>query len=195
MRWLAAILVLLAAPTARAQVEVSAGGGLSAFSDAVARQTTDIGGTWDLRLTARPRRVLSGEIAYVGTANGVDASMNDLFTPGGVIIGGGVESNLRLQLPYVVEPYVFGGVGWSHFALVYSSLRSSTSLHGGENVAAFPLGGGVQTFVSQTVAVDARFSYRATAAQHLVVENNGTDILVARGLSQWTLAARVGLLF
>jgi hypothetical protein len=194
---LAAIMLVLAAASAHAQepsVEVSAGGGVSAFSDAVARQTTELGGAWDLRLTARPRRFLAGEIAYVGTANAVSTRMTE-FTPNGVIVGGGIESDLRLQLPWVVEPYVFGGVGWDHFALVYSGLRSSTSLHGGENVAVFPVGGGVQAFLSRRVAVDARFAYRVTSGDRIEVENNGAATVVAQGLDHWTLAARFGFLF
>ena len=197
MRRLWATLLVLAAASSHAEpsVEVSVGGGVSAFSDTTARRAIDVGGAWDLRLTVRPRRFVAGELAYVGSANPVSSTMNDFFTPGGVIMGGGVESNLRLQLPYVVEPYVFGGVGWNHFALVYSSLRSSNSMHGGENVAAFPFGGGVQTFLNRSVAVDARVTYRLSPGEDVVVENNGTGVLVARGLGNWTAAARVGLLF
>jgi hypothetical protein len=180
-------------------LELSAGGGVADFADNASRHLTHAGGQWDVRMMFGALSPLAGELAYVGTANGVNNVMAQ-FAPGASIIGSSIEGDLRLQPPRMegmpVQPYAFGGLGWNHFSLVNAQFRDPTALRSSDDTMVVPFGGGIQTFVSKRVGIDARFTYRAMFGEDLIhVSAQGVPGVSSEGMSQWTLAARVGYVF
>jgi hypothetical protein len=194
-----AAVALAAAPAAGSAAELGArggdglltalgeyvlvGGGVSDFSKDAAGERLDTGGTWDARLGLGSRSYVGGEVAYVGSyRSGVGANPD--------VLGNGVEGVLRLQLPYVasgwlVEPFVFGGIGWTRF-----SLRNEPAGARGDDVGVVPFGAGV-TLGRSRFLVDARFTWRSVFDGDLAL--SATDRV--KDLDHWSVGASVGVEF
>jgi hypothetical protein len=161
---------------------VLVGGGVTGFTDSTAKDLWDTGWTWDARLGAGNRSFLGGELAYVGALHPAKTGSLDL-------LANGAEAVLRLQLPYamngwLVEPFAFGGVGWS-----YLSLRNAPSgAKSTDNIGDVPFGAGV-TFGVNRLLIDARFTYRATFNEDLVGPAGTVK------MRSWAVNAAIGLEF
>ena len=180
--------------------QLSAGGGVADFADDSSRHLTKAGGMWDVRFLVGDSNVIAGEVAYVGTANGVNNVMAT-FASNGTILGSSIEGDFRLQMPrglltVPVRPFGFYGIGWNHFDLVDENFRNPIAIQNSDDAVVMPFGGGVQFDLGRHAALDTRFTYRAMFDENLLHTNDkGVPGVSSQGLSQWTLAARLGYTF
>lgn len=163
---------------------VLVGGSVTDLGKKAERDRFDMGGGWDARLGIGSRSFIGLEAAYVGSFRGASGSGPDLLS-------NGAEGVLRLQVPYVrgqwlVEPFAFGGIGWSRV-----SLRDAPAdLEGSDDVGTVPFGGGLMLGINH-VLVEARFTYRAAFSEDLpVAVGEG-----AAKLQQWAVGGSVGYEF
>lgn len=162
-----------------------AGGGVAHYFSGAVRDAVDTGGAWDLRLGFGSRTFVGAELAYAGSARKAGRLGTNLFT-------NGAEAALRLQYPYalgtwLVEPFAFGGAGWTHFSL---SSPTGVALRNTDDVFTVPVGGGVMLAYGR-VLLDARFTYRQTFDENLIRDYDGS----AAKLSSWAVTASVGYEF
>jgi hypothetical protein len=163
------------------------GGGLTNYFETAVKDRVDVGGTWDVRLGFGNRFYVGAEVAYTGSARHSGALGNNIVT-------NGLEGALRLQYPFAlaawtVEPFVFGGTGWTHFK-INSMVRNGSALKDTNDVAVLPVGGGVMLAYNH-ILLDARFTYRETFEESLVAAADGS----AASLRSWSVGASVGYEF
>jgi hypothetical protein len=171
----------------RRGLELSVGGGVMNYTNSTARSLTDIGGSWDVRLSLGTRSILGLELAYVGSVRGVSLEGLD---PKAALMANGGEVALRFNIPIVVgsgliEPFAIGGIGWSHYTLVHDSFNTS-SLAGDDDIGTVPLGVGLAGSLHGFM-VDARVTYRPTFQDKLF---GGTN-----DLQSWAATANIGFEF
>ena len=161
-------------------------GGVTDFINDSIRRLTDLGGFWEARLGLGTRFWVGVEAAYVGSARKIRA-------PGvsSNLIGHGAEGDVRLNLPYasgdcLIEPFVFGGAGWTHYHI--NGLRVTTAtLRRSDDILTVPVGAGI-TFGYDHFLIEGRFTYRQTFYDDLVPGGNGT-------LKNWAAGASLGFEF
>jgi hypothetical protein len=161
-----------------------AGGGVTNYLDDTVRNRVDVGGAWDLRLGVGSRYFLGGEVAYVGSARNASGLGTKLVT-------NGAEGVLRLQYPYesgswLLEPFAFGGIGWTHFNVNSAHVGQLDS----DDVLEVPFGGGIMLAYNRLL-FDARFTYRQTFNESLIRASDGT----AASLKSWGVVGSVGYEF
>ncbi len=160
------------------------GGGVTNYVDSGVRNKVDVGGTWDVRLGFGSRFYLGAEAAYVGSARQTGSIGSNL-------VANGAEGILRVQYPYLtgkwlVEPFVFGGAGWTHLELN----SAATGVRSTDDVLVVPFGGGI-TAAYDHILFDARFTYRQTFNEALL----RTAVEPAPNLATWAVTASVGYEF
>jgi outer membrane protein OmpA-like peptidoglycan-associated protein len=175
-------------PPSAVGIEASVGGGVIGFIDDAARSAAQTGGSWDARLMFGSRLPLAVEAAYVGSAQGIDALG---LSTNSVLLGNGVEGTLRINLTRSrVQPYLFGGAGYTHYQLSNTATNTSSVL-GSDDIGTIPMGAGVTGRIGRTFIVDARGTYRATFSDDLMrgidTDNNS--------LQSWNTSGRVGFEF
>jgi hypothetical protein len=141
----------------------TAGGGVQNFVADQTRSATDVGGYWDVRGTFGTRSPLGIEAAYIGAAQNVRALGLDSSA---ILARNGLEANARINLPVeladsrlLLTPFVFGGVGWSHYTLTNKSFNTSSMKESADAVV-LPVGLGL-SFGYRHFIMDGRFTYRA----------------------------------
>ena len=155
------------------------GGGVDGFTDSTAKSLWNTGGDWTLRIGAGDRSYLGFEVGYVGSFHGAKAGSLDL-------LANGAEGVIRVQYPYVangwlMEPFVFGGIGWS-----YLSLRNAPAgVKDTDNIGDVPFGAGVM-LGSGRFLVDARFTYRSTFNE---------DLAPGLKMHSWAVTGAIGFEF
>jgi hypothetical protein len=163
---------------------VLVGGGVTDFTEDAVKNRFDMGGAWDLRLGIGSRVFVGGEVAYVGWLRAADGAGSDLLS-------NGAESVVRLQYPYatgswLVEPFVFGGIGWNHVSL----RDAAPGLEDSDEIGVVPFGGGV-TLGYNRLLFDARFTYRTSFDDDLALAATEGPA----DLEQWGVTAAVGYEF
>lgn len=119
---------------------VTAGGGVTDFTDDTFGDRTEVGGSWNIRASYGTRSIIGGEAAYVGSARGLEANDNAL-------ISNGAEVALRVNGPIpfdgdrgLVEPFAVAGIGGQ----VYDETDTEgEGLADNELVGVIPLGVGI----------------------------------------------------
>ena len=195
---LAGVLVALAPAFATAQVPagssdlltrygeyVLVGGGVTNYFEKTVKDRVDTGVTWDARAGLGSRSFLGAELAYVGSARAAHSLGTNLVT-------NGVEGVVRVQYPWhmdrwLVEPFAFGGAGWTHFKLNSSS---SLALQDANDLFVVPVGAGVMAIYDHIV-MDARFTYRQTFDESLIPASGGS----AASLKSWAITGAIGYEF
>lgn len=145
------------------------GAAVTGFTDSAAQSFTDPGVGWDVRVGIGTRFVLGGEVAYLGTAQGIDAvgMDDDIF-----LMSNGAEGVARLNiLPGMVQPYVFAGIGWRNYRLVNGDFNNS-SVENSDNIGHVPVGGGI-TLRILGLLVDARGTFRPAFDSDMMGEEVG----------------------
>ena len=137
-------------------VSVVVGGGVEGYTGDLAPQINP-GPTWGARVAIRPTKVLGLELGYSGAANNIDNSRGE-FTSGAVggpdIVRNGGEAAVTVGLAAAaVQPYLLGGVGYSHY-----NVRAPGEGFRSDNTGNIPVGAGLRTQVGAFTA-DARFGY------------------------------------
>jgi hypothetical protein len=176
-------------PLSRLGVEATVGGGAIGFIDQGSRSVSGTGAAWDARLLVGSRLPLGLEAAYVGSVQNIDALglSTDAF-----LMGNGVEGTLRVNLIRArVQPYLFGGVGWTHYRVTNTTTNTSSVL-GADDVGTIPMGGGITARIVGSFIADVRAVYRATFDDDLLratAATNGTS------LQSWNVGGRIGFEF
>lgn len=170
---------------------ISAGGGVQDFVDKDADRMTDVGGAWDVRLTFGTKAPIGFEAAYIGSANNIDAIGLDTDA---VLVSNGAEGLVRVNLgAYRLQPFVFGGAGWSRYDLTNEDFNTS-SVNSQDDVFAIPFGAGLSGYAGTTgLMLDARFTYRATYDEDLFRPGTGNER--NEDLDHWSVTGRIGYEF
>ncbi len=160
------------------------GGGVTDFKESAVKDRFDVGGTWDARLGIGSRSFVGAEAAYVGSALKATGSGSDLLT-------NGAEAVLRLQYPYVagawlVEPFAFGGIGFSHLSLQ----DAAPGVKDADDIGVVPFGGGI-TLGYDRFLLDARFTYRTSFNEDLALAPGQAPVSMER----WSVGASIGYEF
>lgn len=168
-------------------ITATLGGGVEHFVEQTPRNFADVGGSWNLRVAALSRFLLSPELAYVGSAQNMDAAGLD---PSAYLLSNGGEANLRLNLlTGMVQPYVFGGIGFRHYS-IQSTDTNLTALRDSDTIGVVPVGGGVMFRIEQFV-VDARGTFRFAFEDQMMAAAGDEDL----GMSTWAAELRGGVEF
>lgn len=150
---------------ARTGIAAEVGGGVYGFTDPGMRDVVDVGGLWNARLIVGTRSLLGVELAYVGTASGLDALGLD---ESAVLVANGGEAALRLNIMQgSVRPFLFGGVGFKHYQLVNESFNTS-SVRQSDDVLELPVGAGVDFQLMERMILGARLAVRPAFDENLV---------------------------
>ena len=161
-------------------------GGVTNFIEDSIRNITDTGGFWEARLGLGTRFWIGVEGADVGSARKIRTTGVDTN-----LVSHGAEGNLRINYPasggnLLIEPFVFGGLGWTHFHI--NGLRATTGiLRPSDDILTVPVGAGI-TFGYDHFLIEGRFTYRQTFYDDLVPGGNGT-------LKNWAAGASLGFEF
>ncbi len=143
---------------------LSVGGGVVGNTASRARNFTDVGGSWDARLTFGTRSILAAEAAYIGTAQNIDAIGLDNDA---ILVSNGAEAAARLNIVSgPVTPYVLAGVGWRHYSLTNEDFNTS-NVQDSDDVVHFPLGAGIGFQIDQLL-LDLRGTFRPTIDDDLL---------------------------
>jgi hypothetical protein len=167
---------------------IQLGGGVTGFSNQQARDLFATGGYWDLRAVLGSRSFLGAELAYVGSARDTNASG---LASKAALMGDGAEAALRANLPLQagslrVEPFLFGGVGWTYYQVVNNDSNTS-NVKDHANAVVIPFGAGVSAAYEHFL-IDARFTYRGVFDDKLVSLNGGDHA----DLQNWAAGLTVG---
>jgi hypothetical protein len=184
----------------RAGVSLAAGGGASGFTNDALRNTTNVGGDWDVRATVGTRSPIAFEGSYIGSAQQIKALGLD---DGAVLMGNGVQGALRLNattdLP--VQPFIFAGAAWRRYDLTNTN-QNLSDVQGSDDVLEVPMGAGIAAHLGGLV-LDVRGEFRASAMEDLMPETavdsveNATDIDQDNraAMNRWGAKATIGVEF
>ncbi|HEX3763347.1 MAG TPA: hypothetical protein VHW23_31850 [Kofleriaceae bacterium] len=182
-------------------VSTTLGGGVVQFTNGTMRGTTsNIGGLWDLHITAGTHLPLALDLAYVGSATHIGG----LPTGGtATLIGSAAEGTLRFNLlPNLVwTPYVFGGVGYQRYDVTGGNVSLSDSgMNSSDNLLSVPAGLGFVWRGDNGLVADIHGTYRFTWFQDTLLKNgapingtNSSDNFVK--MNNWTASAAIGYEF
>jgi hypothetical protein len=178
-------------PPSRIGIETTVGAGAIGFIDQTARDATQTGASWDARMTFGSRLPIALEAAYIGSAQNIEALG---LSTNSVLLGNGAEGTLRINLTRArVQPYLFGGVGWTHYSLTNAQTNTSSVL-GSDDVGTVPLGAGLSARLGGFFILDIRGTYRATFGgdmfQGLALGSDNSN-----AMQSWNAAGRVGVEF
>ena len=175
-------------PVAPRGFGLQAGGGVTGFTEKDARDRFGTGGYWDVRAVLGMDSFIGAELSYVGSAHDVSAPG---ISGNAALLGNGAEAVARANLPLSagalrVEPFLFGGVGWTYYNVVNSDANSS-SIKDSANSFVVPFGAGVGLRYAHFI-VDARFTYRAVFDDKLVPTGNNDSL----DLQNWSGGLTLG---
>ncbi|MGZ6142790.1 MAG: hypothetical protein ACXWLM_05605 [Myxococcales bacterium] len=185
------------APVSEIGIGFGIGGGATNFIASEMTDVTDPGPGWDVRAVIGTRLPVAGEVAYVGTRRNLHLASVSGSSAGETphIFSHGFEAAARLQYPYVagkwlVEPFAFGGVGYSHLGIDGVVAANSTIRTTSDDVLVVPFGAGI-TAGWNSVLFEARFTYRAAFNQDLLEKPDGSFA----SLNNWAAGATLGYEF
>jgi hypothetical protein len=169
-------------------IALAAGGGAGGFTNNEMRDTTSVGGDWDVRATFGTRSPLALETSYIGSAQQINALGLD---DSAVLVGNGVQGALRLNgtIDLPVQPFVFAGAAWRRYDLTNTNFNTS-DVAGSDDVLEIPMGVGIAGHLAGLI-VDLRGEFRASTMEDMVPESNGTsnDLEDSVGVDQDSSAA------
>ncbi len=179
---------LATVPVAPTGFGLQLGGGVTGFTRQGARDQFGTGGYWDVRALLGADSFIGAELAYVGSAREINAAG---VTGNAALLGNGAEAVARANLPLSagalrVEPFLFGGVGWTYYNIANSDSNTS-NIKDHANAFTIPFGAGVGLTYAHFI-VDARFTYRAVFDDKLV-PTSGSDSL---DLQNWSGGLTLG---
>jgi hypothetical protein len=169
------------------------GGGFTDFTKTTARNLTNGGGSWNARIIGGTRSFIGFEAAYVGTANNLPSLGGATST----LISNGAEGALRLNVPiiqgwHMIEPYVFGGVGWANYRVTNNRPAFSDFATGSDNVMTVPAGVGM-SYTYKAFMADVRGSWTGTYFNNLILAPQTSTN--SNRLDHWGVGGNVGVAF
>ncbi|HVK74675.1 MAG TPA: outer membrane beta-barrel protein [Kofleriaceae bacterium] len=182
---------------------ISAGGGVSDWFDGDMRDVTGVAGTWEARAYVGLDQPFGVEVAYVGRASSLNPILGpDLDTD---LVGNGVEAAARLNIFHnmVIQPYAIAGIGWTHFSVSNSDVTlTDFGVDDSDDILQIPLGAGAAYRAPFGLLVDARFTFRTTLNDGLVLATdvplvNGQPLLATTfvDMDNWEVSGRIGYEF
>jgi hypothetical protein len=169
-------------------IEATVGGGAIGFIDEGARAVAGTGGSWDARLLFGSRLPIAVEGAYVGSAQSIDALG---LASNSVLLGNGFEGTLRVNLTSGrIQPYLFGGAGFTHYQLSNTS-NNTSSVRADDDVGTVPLGAGITGRLGGSFIADVRGTYRATFDDDMLRATAASN----NSMQSWNASARIGFEF
>ncbi|HZR07242.1 MAG TPA: hypothetical protein VFA79_01590 [Myxococcales bacterium] len=174
-------------------ISLGVGGGVTNYTGSEMSNAAGVGGAYELRATIGTRLFLAGEVAYIGSRRNIDTSnVNGVFGGSPHIFSNGLEGALRVQVPmyagaWMIEPFAFGGLGWTHFGT--DEVISSSELKSSDDVLVVPFGGGISA-AWNGLFLEGRFTYRPVFNEDLMVRAGNTA-----SLNNWSAGALVGYEF
>lgn len=175
-------------------VAISAGGGFTDFVNETARKSTAVGGAWDVRATIGTRSYLAAEVAYVGSAQAIDALGLD---DDAILVGNGVQGAVRVNFSRnPLQPFAFAGVAWRHFELTNVDTNTS-DVSGEDDVIEIPVGLGL-AYRNRGLFLDLRGEFRPTTQEDLMPPLDDDEFLADDGeaaLHRWGVNATIGYEF
>ena len=179
-------------PPSRIGIEAAVGAGAIGFTDASTRGFTNTGTSWDARMIFGSRSPIAIEAAYVGSAQGVNALGLDNDA---LLVGQGAEGNLRLNLTTRrVQPYLFGGIGWTRYNLERTT-TSTSSVRAVDDVGTVPMGAGITARLTRSFFIDARGTYRYAFYDNMLDVASSSAGLGDAPLQTWNASGRLGFEF
>jgi hypothetical protein len=176
-------------PGSEIGVGLTLGGGAVGFWQDGTKSFVDIGGTWDVRATLGTRLPLAFELAYVGTAQGMNALGLDTNA---ILLGSTAEGDIRFNiLRGRVQPYIFGGVGYSYYRITNTAIATS-DLQRTDNVLEVPFGAGLAWRLGQAFLLDIRGTGRLTYFDDLFKNAAAATNAGNSGMSNWMGTAHLG---
>jgi hypothetical protein len=174
---------------------ISAGGGVSGFTDNTARSATQDGGGWDVRATFGTRSPIAAEISYLGSAQTIEALGLD---NNAVLLGNGVQANVRVNLTTDtdVQPFLFGGAAWRRYQVTNTDSNTS-DVADDDDVLEIPVGAGL-AYRYRGLIIDMRGEYRRTTQEDLMpsLTQDGPFASDSQAeLHRWGVNANVGYEF
>ena len=171
-------------------IGVVLGGGVEGFTDKTMRESTQVGGNWDVRAIFGTRQYLGFEAAYIGSAQGINALGLD---SNAVLVGNGVQGNLRLNFTkdHLVQPFAFAGAAWRRYDLKNADFNTS-AVAGSDDVLELPMGVGLG-YKYRGLLFEARGEFRAVTNEDLMPSLSGNDD--AAKMHRWGANANLGYAF
>lgn len=174
-------------------MSLSIGGGIQEFVDDGIGDVTDLAGMWEARLVVGTRLPVAVEVAYVGSAQSLDAlGVED----DAVLLSNGIEGNLRFNFAWEnLQPYVFGGAAYRHYYIDDTEFNTS-AISDSDNIFEIPAGVGLAYRVERAI-FDLRGTYRFAFDEDLV-NPPGPELEAVdfdEGLDTWGVSLRVGFEF
>jgi len=174
-------------------VGVSAGGGISGFTDPKMREmmTNSVAGLGSIRVALGTQIPLGVELGYTGMAGHINTITGQ---SNGTLVGTTFEGVLRYNvLPHnLVSPYVFAGLGWQHYGVWNMQVaQADTGLRSSDDVMSVPTGVGFLMHDPSGVSLDVRGEYRTTTDSTLLRDQTGGYA----DLASWEASAQLGYEF
>jgi len=174
-------------------IGIAAGGGAGGFVNDSLRNTTDVGGDWDVRATVGTRSIIAFEGSYIGSAQSINALGLD---NNAVLVGNGVQGALRLNAGFnlPVTPFAYAGLGWRRYELTNTD-QNLSDVRDSDDVLEVPLGIGIAGRTGG-VLLDLRGEYRVARNADLLPDvnslNNDTTFAA---MNRWGVKGTIGLEF
>jgi hypothetical protein len=137
---------------------ISVGGGGEDFAGSAMRHATNVGGSWNARLTIGTHSRVAAEISYIGSAQSI-AMLGELGR-NTTLVGNGAQGVVRLNgtIDTPIQPFVYAGAAYRHYSTtnngsVFADLSTT------DNVLEVPAGGGLAAYFGPFM-VDVRGEYR-----------------------------------
>lgn len=174
----------------RVGFSLSAGGGVTDFTDQAMRDTTGVGGSWAVRATLGTKMPIGFEGSYIGSAQAIDALGIDTDT---MLLSNGLQGALRLNavIGAPITPFVFGGVAWSRFDLANTTANTSALLDK-DDLLEVPVGLGVGGSY-KGFGYDVRGELRFAAYEDLLPELSAGRLTGGSAdMHRWGVNATIG---
>jgi hypothetical protein len=176
-------------------IGVIIGGGVAGFTDELMRDSieNEVGGLWSARVSIGTHIPIGLDLNYVGSASALRTLADE---DNGTLIGTTLEAAARINLlPHnVVNPYIFGGIGWQRYDVSDANFaQSATGLRSEDDLVVFPLGAGLSFRSLTGLVVDVRGTVRVADDSGLLSLREGTDGNAE--LHTWEASAALGYEF
>ncbi len=169
------------------EISLTTGAGPGNYFGTALNNAVDTGAAWNARVVFGARSAIALEAAYVGSSNTVD-TVNHVGK--GRLDSNGFDGDLRLQVPTMIEPYVFGGVGYNHMAVSnMTDVSTAGPLSTSDDQVTVPAGGGLTGYIGHHATLDLRGTYR------FIPDNGITEMTPNHHLHQWVAEANIGYAF
>ena len=139
-------------------------------------------------MTFGSRLPVAIEGAYIGSSQNIDALG---LSTNSHLVGNGVEGDLRLNFTnYMVQPYIFGGAGWTRYQ-VYNTTTNTSDIASHDDVGTVPLGAGLSIRPAKVFLIDVRGTYRAVFNDTMFDRVTTTS----NSMQNWNVGGRIGFEF